>query len=445
MDTLPLKKPLRIGGSLCGLMCGIALKHEGHTITIIEKGDNERQSHMAGVCLGLDADYFLARHDRLRETFSHLSQSVQLLRRDLSTRVFVYARRNVTSWDALYFLLRSCFDGYISSYYPNPPETHITDGSVSYEHLTEALDIAYAKAADPSQLVVTVFNNRTQNVSHIEADLVIGADGPNSFVRAKYLPNIRRQYVGYIAWRGTVPEREVSKLTRAAFMENVTVYMMSGEHCIVYAIPGSKGTCHPGDRLLNFLWYTNERVTDLEHIMADALDDHVHHNIVPAGHVREEVWNMRLRDAIDKPLPAPLLEIVTKIKNPFIQVITEYSSPRAVFEDGKVLLVGDALSLYRPHTAFSATQAALHALCLEKYVGGNMSITKWEETVLRYALIHSSQSTWYGMFYQHRMAVALVAALQYWTHCVLDKLLSWWRGEKSLVRSTLKIEKEKRR
>ena len=45
-------------------MCGVALKHAGHTVTIIEKADDERQSHMAGVCLGLDAQRFLARHDR---------------------------------------------------------------------------------------------------------------------------------------------------------------------------------------------------------------------------------------------------------------------------------------------------------------------------------------------------------------------------------------------
>lgn len=421
-------------------MCGIALKNAGHMVTIIEKGDNERQSHMAGVCLGLDADIFLSRHDRLTKPFSHMSRRVQQLRGDGSVQAFVHAKPNITSWDALYFRLRSCFDGYISSYYPTPPEAITTDGPVRYENLTEALDIDLVEDKDYTQLVLTVANNRTEEVSRIEADLVIGADGPNSFVRARYLPHIQRQYVGYIAWRGTVLEKEVSISTREVFIQNVTVHMMSGEHCIVYAIPGSDGTCEPGERLLNFLWYTNESTEALEDIMTDAIDGHRHHNIVPAGHVRKDIWDMRLEKAKSKPLPIPLLEVITKIKRPFIQVITEYCSPRSAFENGRVLVVGDALSLYRPHTAFSATKAALHALCVEEYVGGVMSLHKWEETVLRYSLLHSSQSTWYDKFYQHHMAIALMAGLRYWTYCAIDQLTSWWNGEKPLLRSAMKVE-----
>ncbi|KAI0415236.1 FAD/NAD(P)-binding domain-containing protein [Xylaria grammica] len=443
MGTVSRTKPLRvviIGGSLSGLMCGIALKHAGHTVTICEKEDNERQSHMAGVCLGSDAEEFLLQHDRIVRPFSHTSLKVQALRDNNSVRVFVYAKRNVTNWDAFYFRLRSCFDGYISSHYPSPPDPVESDGAVKYEHLTEALDISCDTDKGYPQMVLTFANKATQKVFRMEADLVIAADGPNSFVRNKYLPKIQRQYVGYIAWRGTVHEKEVSASTRAVFVQNITLYMMPREHCVVYAIPGRDGTCEPGERLLNFLWYTNESAGSLEEIMTDAFDSRRHHNIVPAGHVRKDVWNRLLNKAQTKPLPAPLLDIIAKIKRPFIQVITELSSPRAAFENGRVLVVGDALSLYRPHTAFSATQAAFHALCVQRYVNGDISLHKWEGTVLRYALLHSSQSACYGKFYQHWVGIALVAGLHYWLYCVIDKVMSFLNGEKSLLRSTIKVE-----
>ena len=42
-----------------------------------------------------------------------------------------------------------------------------------------------------------------------------------------------------------------------------------------------------------------------------------------------------------------------KTKNPFVQLVTDIISPSAVFHDGHVVLVGDALSGARPHTTAS--------------------------------------------------------------------------------------------
>ncbi|KAI1141439.1 FAD/NAD(P)-binding domain-containing protein [Hypoxylon sp. FL0543] len=438
MDTKPNREPLEVvivGGSLSGLMCGIALKHAGHTVTILEKHGNERQSHMAGVCLGPDAKTFLERHDGFDRVFHHRSYQVQALKNDETVQVFVKAHRNVTSWDTLYFRLRSCFDGYVSSYYPSPPHPREMDGTVMYEYQKEVLDIE--RTSDDGRMSLSVLNRKTDELSHQKADLIIGADGPDSFIRAKYLPDVGRKYVGYIAWRGTVPEAEVSDETRELLKSSVTLYMMHRQHCILYMIPGVDGALEPGCRLMNFLWYTNETPEALEDIMIDGIDGHRHHNIVPAGRVREDVWKARLEYAKKAPLPGPFLEVITNIRRPFIQVITDVRSPQAAFEDGRVLLVGDALSLYRPHTAFSATQAAFHALMVEDYLAGKISLQKWEENVLRYSDLHSSQSILYGSFYQSNAAVVLLAGFRYLAHCCIDRLKSWWNGKKPLLRSTV--------
>lgn len=408
-------------------MCGIALKHAGHTVTIFEKHGNERQSHMAGVCLGPDAEAFLALHDVHDKIFHHRSHKVQALKDDERTQVFVKARRDVTNWDTLYFRLRSCFDGYVSSYYPSPPHLRDSDGIVTYEHEKEVLSIE--RWGDSDKMDLSVLDRRTGESAHRKADLLVGADGPDSFVRAKYLPDVGRRYVGYIAWRGTVPELEVSEETRQLLESSVTIYMMHRQHCIMYIIPGVDGALEPDSRLINFLWYTNESSEALEDIMVDGFDGHRHHNIVPAGRVREDVWRARLEHARIAPLPRPFLEVIQKIRSPFIQVITDVRSPQAAFEDGRVLLVGDALSLYRPHTAFSATQAAFHALMVEDFVGGKISLQRWEENILRYSDLHSSQSILFSSFYQCSMVAVLLAGFRYF----IAVLIGLGRG--GLVRS----------
>ncbi|KAF2865018.1 hypothetical protein BDV95DRAFT_587554 [Massariosphaeria phaeospora] len=379
---------LQIGGSLSGLMCGIVLVHAGHKVTIIEKDTDERQSHMAGVALGSDADQYLASHDRMVNAFSHRSLRVQALNADETIRIFVNGRRDITSWDTYYFRLRAILD----------------------------------------------HNNQQQ--TQTMADLVIGADGPDSFVRSKYLPTTKRQYVGYIAWRGTVAETEVSASTRETSRRSVTVHMMHRHHCIMYTIPGANGSLESGERLLNFLWYTNESQGALQDILKDRIDGRKHHNLVPAGRVREEVWNAQIGYTKSVPLPTPFLEVMLKIRRPFIQVITEFCSPRAAFEDGRVLLVGDALSLFRPHTAFSATQAAFHASRVEEYVSGKISLQAWEVRVLRYSCLHWAQSIWWGKFYQDHMSIAVLAGFRYWWYCGTDRVLSWWNMEDPLLRTS---------
>ncbi|KAH8426356.1 uncharacterized protein LDX57_004099 [Aspergillus melleus] len=87
-----------------------------------------------------------------------------------------------------------------------------------------------------------------------------------------------------------------------------------------------------------------------------------------------------------------MLEIFLNIQRPFIQIITDFCSPQAAFEDSKFLLIGDGLSLFRPHTAFSGTQAAFHALRTANLVNGKMTLQQWERKVLKYSKLHYLQS-----------------------------------------------------
>ncbi|KAI0392947.1 hypothetical protein F5Y17DRAFT_333028 [Xylariaceae sp. FL0594] len=434
------RRPYRVvivGGSLAGLMCGIVLKQAGHAVVVIERDGNIRQSHMAGVCLGLDAQRFLSSHDRLAEAFTHRSNRLQTLNNGESPRIFVNIIRDITSWDVLYFRLRSCFDGYASNFYPVPPAQVGTDGPATYSCHKEVVDMACVSDGSRESMTLKVSDCRTGELTDISADLVIGADGPDSFVRSKYLPDTKREYVGYIAWRGTVLESDVSAETRDLFKRSVTLQLMHLHHCIMYTIPGPDGSLEPGKRYFNFLWYTNESPDSLDEIMIDNETGRRHHNIVPAGHVRADIWASRVEEAKRIPLTEPFLEIISKIKRPFIQRITDFCSPRAAFEDGRVLLVGDALSLFRPHTALSGTQAAFDALMVSEYVSGKITLGSWEDRVLRYARLHRSQSAWWGSYYQHHRTVALIYAMKYWATCGVDMIRSWWYSQEPLLRTSV--------
>ncbi|KAI0378205.1 FAD/NAD(P)-binding domain-containing protein [Hypomontagnella monticulosa] len=421
-DRAPLNVVI-VGGSLAGLMCGIALKHAGHHVKIIEQDGSERMSHKSGIGLGPSAALFLQRHDRHSTIFSHRVGCIQTLKNG-NPKVLATGNRDITSWDAFYYRLRSNFDGYISPYYPSAPKFSATDGSATYEFRRKVLDISPVG----SHMVLSTLNLGTQEISQDEADLVIGADGPDSLVRAKYSPAAKRRYVGYIVWRGIVPEREISEKTRSIFTSSIMTYMMNGHHCVVYTIPGSQGSLEPGERFLNFCWYGNETREDLDEILIDAIDGHRHHHTVPAGHVREDVWSSRLEYG-KTVLPAPFLEIALKVQQPFIQVITDFHSPRAAFENGKVLLMGDALTLCRPHTALGSAQAAFHALAIEDYVAGKISVDEWESRVVRFSFLHLTQSVWWGKFYQESIVRALPWAFRYWFYWSVEKIRSWWNKD----------------
>jgi 2-polyprenyl-6-methoxyphenol hydroxylase-like FAD-dependent oxidoreductase len=87
-----------------------------------------------------------------------------------------------------------------------------------------------------------------------------------------------------------------------------------------------------------------------------------------------------------KNLPPQFAELVELTEKPFIQAITDVISPQAVFHDGHVVLVGDAVAGFRPHTAASTSQAAFHALKLNEYLRqGQVDWTSYEDEIMHYA------------------------------------------------------------
>jgi hypothetical protein len=152
-----------------------------------------------------------------------------------------------------------------------------------------------------------------------------------------------------------------------------------------------------------------------------------HHTKLPPGKVRPHIWDEQRAYARAK-FALPYLTIIDNIVSPFVHLITDYHSPQASFANGKVLLVGDALTLLRPHIAFSTNQAAYQALWTERLVKGEVDPVQYEYQVMTATCLHWRRSVWFGEFFQKPLYIALRSGSRYWVTLGMAKiriLLGW--------------------
>ncbi|KAL9110366.1 MAG: hypothetical protein Q9227_005097 [Pyrenula ochraceoflavens] len=363
------------------------LKNLGHNVRILEQSTASiRNGHAAGIRIAKEAQEFFKKHDQIGLPISLPVPGLQFIDRDSKVKRFIKNPMENTSWSMLYYRLRANFDGYTNAQYcPDAPQPVKGQGTVTYDLGKRVTEVECTNGT----VHVTFKDLITGNSSTIRPDLVIAADGSSSAVRSMVMASSREEeprspYAGYVAWRGTVPESEASEETRKIFNDMLTFYVMKKSYILCYVIPGQDGSLKPGRRLLNFVWYHNhpEDSQDFAEIMTDK-DGHRHRSTLPEGKMDEKVWARQVSRA-EGMVNAPFLELIQKTKSPFISTVRDAIAPKASYFNGKLLLVGDALALYRPHCALSANQAALDCLTLERAMNGEISIQQWEKQVLGY-------------------------------------------------------------
>lgn len=86
------------------------------------------------------------------------------------------------------------------------------------------------------------------------------------------------------------------------------------------------------------------------------------------GSCLDKPTSLHQRSYAKKVPPPQCAKLVELTGKPFIQAITGVLSSHIVFYDGRVILMGDAVAGFRPHTAASTSPAAFHAVQLDKYL-----------------------------------------------------------------------------
>ncbi|KAI4156378.1 MAG: hypothetical protein LQ340_000314 [Diploschistes diacapsis] len=182
----------------------------------------------------------------------------------------------------------------------------------------------------------------------------------------------------------------------------------------------------PGSRFLNFAWYAPLDVSELPSILTST-SGHLHRWSVPRGELRSDVWSVQTRRASSRLSPA-FAELISAVDEPFVQVISDCRSARAVFAGGRILLVGDALSMIRPHTGKGVSFAASQVLGLEDWVKGKKDLAEWERNVVDGGWLGVLESRSWAAYYMGGSLEWAVSALKYRIAVKWVELKKWWRS-----------------
>jgi 2-polyprenyl-6-methoxyphenol hydroxylase-like FAD-dependent oxidoreductase len=318
---------LVIGGSLSGLFAASLLRTIGWRVEVFERACGELSGRGAG--LGAQADLFAVlrrigiRIDRSMwtEVRSHtcLDQKGQMICK-------VPVREVTTAWDRVYRALKGSFP--IEHYHPG---------------------MTLARVEQDEHRVAAVFANGMR----AEGELLIGADGIRSTVRRQLMPQVVPHYVGYVAWRGVVDEIQIQRHWRADTLHNMVFCLPDGE--LAFSIPMAAHDDVGRVRRCMFVWFRPaEYGSTLRQWCTDATG-HCHGDSIPPPLIRKEVI-AELKLAARARLAPQLSELVTCAREPILSAIFDLEAPRMT--SGRVVLVGDAAFVARPHVGTGVTKAA---------------------------------------------------------------------------------------
>ncbi|HEY5663160.1 MAG TPA: NAD(P)-binding protein [Ilumatobacter sp.] len=322
-----------VGGSLGGLTAACLLADDGHDVTVYERSSAPLEERGAGIgLLPMTSRYVSERGGVDLAAVSIATSFIRTLHRDGSVLHEVAHPYLFSSWNTVYREMLGCFD---RDRYRLGHEMTVLDPTTPR--------IGFA------------------NGSHVEPDVVVCADGVGSAARRSFDPGASPDYAGYVAWRGVVPEVELSAATRSRLNDAITYYVYANSHILVYPIPARDGSVAEGDRLMNIVWYRNYRDgDDLADLMTDRSGT-LREVSLPPGAVRDE-HAAEARAVAAARLPGCIAEVVAMIDDLFVQVIYDLAVGRMVV--GKAALIGDAAFAVRPHAAAGTAKAAADAWTL---------------------------------------------------------------------------------
>jgi 2,6-dihydroxypyridine 3-monooxygenase len=348
-----------VGGSLGGLTAGLVLSDLGCDVQVFERSSAALEGRGAGILVLDDTVRYLVEHDGsggtdVIGTVCSRTDWVRYLHPDGTTRYEERRPYRFSSWNTMYRALMKCFQ---------PDRYHLGKEVADFDQEANSVRLRFTDGTTS------------------DCDLLVCADGIDSSSRQRLLPEVRPHYAGYVAWRGTVPERELSTATFERLRDAITYQVLPNSHILVYPIPSLDGGVEPGRRLMNFVWYRNvAEGTELDTLMVDRQGRRRAVSIPPGPvqvHFAEE-----LRAVAAATLAPPIAEVVAHRRvEPFIQVIFDLAVPTMAF--GRACLIGDAAFALRPHAAAGTAKAARDGWALAEMLAaaqGNVeqALRRWE-------------------------------------------------------------------
>lgn len=330
-----MKKAIIVGGSMGGLLAGNMLIRQGWAVEIVERTREGLEARGAGIV-------------PQRSLLAALKRAGVIVRPDIGIHIqkrVAYDRAGnvfathgyeqyATSWSLLYGLLRKNF----------PAEHFHAGGNVA--EVTQDRCGAAVVLSDGSKL---------------EGDLVIGADGMRSTVRGALFPEIQPRYVGYLAWRGMLEERDATPKFVEACFSALNFSFPDGEELIGYPVAGPDSSVEPGKRRFNIMWYRPVSPGVELRDMFTGVDGVYYEHGVPPSRVRRELITAMKKEA-HQLFPPAFANVIERMQGMFVQAIYELESESV--GRGRVAIIGDAAFVARPHCGAGVSKAADDAVSL---------------------------------------------------------------------------------
>src|SRR5262245_28024814 len=270
------RRALIIGGSMSGLFSALFLRARGWDVSLYERSPvaltgrgagimTHPELHRAAAALGLDTslDFGVAIEGRI--VLDAEGKALARRRR----------RQIATSWNRLFEMLGTAL------------------GSGPYHLGKELLRVSQSLSG-----VAAHFADGTT----AEGDLLVGADGLRSAVRAQYLPEVHPLYAGYVGWRGLLDERSAVRVLTQELFDQFSFFLPPGEQFLGYPVAGPGNDLRPGQRSWNIVWYRPaDETEELPRLLTDASGNRHEVSIPPPLIAPAVVAEMRA--AADRLLP----------------------------------------------------------------------------------------------------------------------------------------------
>jgi 2-polyprenyl-6-methoxyphenol hydroxylase-like FAD-dependent oxidoreductase len=333
--SAPIRRALIIGGSMSGLFAALYLRRRGWEADIFERSPAPLAGRGAGIMTHPEMRSALAELgiDTSRNFGVGIKQRLVLGR----TGEIIAQRacpQTATSWNRLFEMLGAAF---------GPARYHLGKDLRHVEQTAEGITARFADGSSET------------------ADVLVGADGFRSAVRAQLLPAAQPLYAGYVAWRGLADERSLAPVLPREIFASLAFCLPPGEQCLGYPVAGPGNDLRPGHLSWNVVWYRPaDEATEVPRLLTDETG-HVHELSIPPPLIARSVV-AEMREAAERLLPPQMLAVLRLVEQPFLQPIYDLESEAMAL--GRAALIGDAAFVVRPHVGAGIVKAVQDAAAL---------------------------------------------------------------------------------